>query len=181
MPTAAVEHDRFTRPVARRRLAIAAILLLLLDLVTVSHAAPALYRLNTSPSMPAGLYVRTWQRLAVGRIVGVVPPAALLAYWQRAHRTAPSVLLKPVAAVDGDQVCRMGDRVAINGKIVPAVTIFPADHHGVPLPVWRDCRRLHAGEVFVLAARIPTSLDGRYVGPVPAASIEGVYRPCWTF
>ena len=181
MPTAAVEHDRSAPPVARRRLVIAAILLLLLDLATVSHVAPALYRLNISPSMPAGFYVRTWQRPAVGRIVGVLPPAALLAYWQRAHRAVPPVLLKPVAAAAGDRVCRAGDHVAINDRIVPAVTIFPADFQGLPLPAWNGCRPLREGEVFVLASRIPTSLDSRYVGPVPAASIEGVYRPCWTF
>ena len=181
MPTASVEHDRSANAATCWRLTLAAILLLLLDLATVSHAAPALYRLNSSPSMPEGLYVRTWQRPAVGRIVGVVPPAALLVYWRRAPRTAPAVLLKPVAAAGGDRVCRTGDHIAVNDRVMPAVSIFRTDFHGVPLPVWQDCRRLHAGELFLLAPRVPTSLDSRYAGPVPAASIEGVYRPCWTF
>ena len=91
------------------------------------------------------------------------------------------MLLKPVAAATGDRVCRAGDHIANNGRIGPAVTVFPTDFRGRPLPAWNGCRRLHAGEAFVLATRIPTSLDSRYVRPVRAVSIEAVYRPCWTF
>jgi len=42
------------------------------------------------------------------------------------------------------------------------------------LPIWQDCRRLAADELF-----IPTSFDGRYYGPIERARVVGVYRMIW--
>ena len=54
------------------------------------------------------------------------------------------------------------------------------DRRGRSLPVWKGCRTLRAGEVFLLNANVPDSFDGRYFGPVSATAITGRAEPLWT-
>lgn len=86
------------------------------------------------------------------------------------------LLLKPLAAGPGDHVC-VTDHLTINGqRIAPVLDAGP---DGVPLPRWRECRVLAAGEWFAYTPQIPNSLDSRYYGPVRDADITGVYSPVW--
>jgi type IV secretory pathway protease TraF len=48
------------------------------------------------------------------------------------------------------------------------------------LPVWRGCRRIAAGEVFLMNGNVPDSLDGRYFGPLAVSAVIGRARPVWT-
>jgi type IV secretory pathway protease TraF len=52
---------------------------------------------------------------------------------------------------------------------------------GRPLPVWQGCRMIADGEVFLMNWLSADSLDGRYFGSLPAASIVGRAVPIWTF
>lgn len=80
-------------------------------------------------------------------------------------------LLKPVAALAGQSVCRIGVHVTIDGKSVgDAKTI---DHRGRKLPVWQGCQRLEPGQVFAMNAAVPTSLDGRYFGVLSMDTVIG--------
>ncbi len=54
------------------------------------------------------------------------------------------------------------------------------DSRGRPLPSWQGCRVIAVGEAFLMNARSADSLDGRYFGPLPAASIVGRAAPLWT-
>jgi len=47
------------------------------------------------------------------------------------------------------------------------------------LPIWQDCRRLAADELFTFTDHVPTSFDGRYYGPIERARVVGVYRMIW--
>ena len=79
--------------------------------------------------------------------------------------------LKHVAALAGQSVCRNGLTVSVD-----SVTVGEArerDSRGRPLPFWQGCRVIAVGEVFLMNARSADSLDGRYFGPLPAASIVG--------
>jgi len=138
-----------------------------------SHDA---FLLNATPSEPVGLYRRLEAAPARGRLVAFrAPPAAFpyadakLGYLRRV------TLLKAVAGVAGDEVCTRTGRLVINGR--DRAPIAAADEAGRALPHWSGCRALSAGEVFVYSARVPNSFDSRYFGPVPAASIVGVYAP----
>lgn len=86
-------------------------------------------------------------------------------------------MLKHVAATAGQRVCRTGLVVSIDGKRVAEAR--PRDRLGRLLPVWRGCRTLAAGEVFLLNPASAVSFDGRYFGPVPARGIVPVLTPLW--
>lgn len=127
---------------------------------------------NATASTPVGLYtVQPIHHPAVGDLVAIRPPESLagsLAEGGYLPRGVP--LLKQVAAVPRQTVCRTGASVSIDGVIV--ATAHERDHLGRPLPTWSGCRTLGTGELFLLN-RHPDSLDGRYFGPLPASSLLG--------
>jgi len=134
---------------------------------------------NATASTPVGLYaVQPVHRLAVGDLVALRPPkplAGILADGGYLPRGVP--LLKQVAALPGQTVCRTGAIVTIDG--IDVATAHERDHLGRPLPVWSGCRPLGTEELFLLN-RHPDSLDGRYLGPIPARAILGGAQPLFT-
>ena len=98
------------------------------------------------------------------------------------HRTAdPPVgvpLIKHVAATAGQRVCRIGDSVSIDAHTVASARL--RDSRGRPLPVWAGCRTLRVGELFLLNAAVPDSLDGRYFGALPTSTVLGRATPLLT-
>lgn len=90
----------------------------------------------------------------------------------------PEVLLiKRVAAVGGEAVCRRQAEVATPMRSVP---VLEQDGRGHALPVWSACRRLAKDEVFLLGDT-PSSFDSRYFGPVRRSRLSGVYRELMTW
>ena len=134
---------------------------------------------NASASVPVGLYrVEKTSVLRAGDLVIVTPPEPLanfLADGGYLPRGVP--LMKHVAALPGQSVCRSGLTVTIDAVTVGEVR--ERDSRGRALPVWQGCRVIAAGEVLLMNARAD-SLDGRYFGPLPAASIIGRAAPLWT-
>lgn len=144
----------------------------------VVHPAPRLIW-NETASVPVGLY-RLHMNPAphVGDLVAVRLPereAMLLA--TRGYLPLGVPLLKPVAAISGQSVCRTGQRVTIDGQF--AGDAQSLDHRGRPLPVWQGCQRLAADQVFVMNPAVPRSLDGRYFGPLSLSTIIGRATPVW--
>jgi type IV secretory pathway protease TraF len=86
-------------------------------------------------------------------------------------------LLKRIAAVSGQRACAVPGAVRVAGRTLP---VEARDRRGTPLPAWRDCRTLRAGEVFLVGDGA-ASFDSRYFGPVAVTQLEGVYRrvPSW--
>jgi type IV secretory pathway protease TraF len=80
-------------------------------------------------------------------------------------------LLKRIAAVGGDQVCRTSDALQWANRSALAL---PRDRRGWALPSWSGCRRL-AGDELLVMGDTPTSFDSRYFGPVRRSSLAGVY------
>lgn len=119
--------------------------------------------INTTASVPTGLYrLSPPHAPRVGDLVVVAPDPALAAFLDEEGWLPRGVpLIKPVAAVAGQTVCRLGDDLTIDGK--RAARALPRDGHGRPLPSWSGCRLLLPGEVFLLAPAFG-SLDGRYFG-----------------
>jgi conjugative transfer signal peptidase TraF len=94
------------------------------------------------------------------------------------HHPPNTPLLKRVAAVFADRVCRVGALVLINGRTVGKA--FQRDQTGRPLPVWEGCVTLELGQFFLLNDH-PFSFDSRYFGPVSEGQIIGVAQPIWTW
>lgn len=136
---------------------------------------------NVTASVPVGLYrivPESAQRR--GELVAVRPSPDLALYMaSRRYVEAGALLVKPVAAVAGQQVCRTGVTVTIDDETV--ATARTADRMGRPLPVWTGCHRLQARTVFLLAPSVSASFDGRYFGPVATSAVVGRAIPLWTW
>jgi conjugative transfer signal peptidase TraF len=142
------------------------------------HPAPRLIW-NASASVPVGLYrmqpVRTPN---VGDLVAVAPPKWLAGYLaERHYLPLGTPLLKHVAAIAGQRVCRTGVRITVDGRHLGNAQ--PRDRSGRALPVWQGCRRVPRGAVFLMNHKVPDSFDGRYFGLLPAATIIGDLTPLW--
>lgn len=134
---------------------------------------------NASASAPIGLYaIRPTGTLAVSELVVVTPPAALARFLDaRGYLPTGVPLVKRIAALPGQRVCRHGTSITIDGAVV--ATARARDRLAQPLPSWQGCRRIAAGDVFLLN-RHPDSFDGRYFGPLPTHSIIGQAVPLLT-
>jgi type IV secretory pathway protease TraF len=86
-------------------------------------------------------------------------------------------LIKHVAALSGEIVCRSGFTITVNG--IAEAQAFDRDARGRKLPVWQGCRTVRSGEVFLMNAGVPDSFDGRYFGPVRDSTIIGSATPLW--
>jgi conjugative transfer signal peptidase TraF len=142
------------------------------------HPVPKLIW-NASASVPIGLYaVHPAGALRTGELLVVTPPEPL-ATFLNARRYLPKgiPLLKHIAALPGQTVCRTGDSISIDGTVVGAA--LDRDHLGRSLPVWQGCRVIVPGEVFLMNRQSVASLDGRYFGPLPTTTIVGRADPIW--
>lgn len=79
-------------------------------------------------------------------------------------------VIKRVRAVSGDEICRLGTEISVNGVVLAEA--LTEDLEGRPLPVWQGCRRLGEDEIFLLNDH-PRSLDGRYFGATRRRELLG--------
>ncbi|AXE66144.1 hypothetical protein BBF93_19300 [Hyphomonas sp. CACIAM 19H1] len=136
---------------------------------------PAQLIWNRSASAPQGLYWLRDAPLTKGHWA-VLSARSGPAQWAAARGYVGEnwPLLKQIAGLPGDTICREGTAVSINGQ--QAAQAFLVDRMHRDLPVWEGCITLAAGEVFLLSPH-PSSLDGRYFGAVHEADILGVAAP----
>jgi len=133
---------------------------------------------NVTPSIPVGLYHVTHRSPRRGDLVLVALPERVRGLaGDRQYLGPKSLLIKPVAAIGGDRVCRLNSRVWISGHAV--VIARAADALDRPLPTWRGCRILSSTQIFVLS-RSSDSFDSRYFGPLHVRSVVGIAAPIWT-
>ena len=134
---------------------------------------------NASASVPIGLYfVGPVTRFQVDDLVVVRPPedvAAFLAKGGYLPRGVP--LLKRVLALPAQTICRIGRTITVDSVAVGDAR--ERDSHGRALPVWRGCRVVANGDVFLMNRQSGDSFDGRYFGPLPATSVVGRAQPIW--
>jgi type IV secretory pathway protease TraF len=143
-------------------------------LVLAAVASTPFVRLNLSLSVPLGVYrLHPVQHpLTPGTLVVLPVPASVQEVWPW---WVP--LLKPVAAVAGEQVCVREEGLWVGeryyGPVLP-------EAQGHPLPHLTGCVHLREGEVF-LASGVARSLDGRYYGPTPVSDLTAQATPLWTW
>lgn len=134
---------------------------------------------NASASVPVGLYaVRELTVLEHGVLVAVKPPAHMVAFLdRRGYLPSGATLLKRVAVLPGQQVCRTDRTITIDGAAVGMAQW--RDRAGRSLPVWKGCHAIADDEVFLMNIGVDDSLDGRYFGPTRIHSIIGHAIPLW--
>ena len=134
---------------------------------------------NASDSVPVGWYrIGPSGTLHVGSFVLVHLPAAprTLAA-QRGYLPWHIPLLKRIGAMAPQTVCIRDGIVRIDGMQVAAT--LRVDGSGRRLTAWSQCRRLRAGELFLLSTTNPASFDSRYFGPVSTSAVIGQAQPLW--
>jgi type IV secretory pathway protease TraF len=130
---------------------------------------------NASASVPTGPYFVQMQQPNLGEIAVIRPVDWVRLYTSsRGYLPENIWLLKPVFAIQGSLVCRIGKHISVNGKLVARARIWDRKHR--LLPVWEGCHTLKSDEVFVLA-RPQDSFDSRYFGPVNRSRIVGTAIP----
>ena len=135
---------------------------------------------NASASAPIGLYtVRTAVDLGVTDLVAVDAPEPLASFLgEREYLPRGAPLMKRIAALPGQTVCRIGRNVSVD--TIAMGEALARDRRGRELPVWQGCRTIATGEIFLMNWDVQDSLDGRYFGPIPKNSIIGRALPLWT-
>ncbi|MDP3748833.1 MAG: S26 family signal peptidase [Phenylobacterium sp.] len=158
---------------------VAAALAVTTTAATLWRAPPPMLVWNTTASAPIGLYqVGRADPLHRGDLVVARPSGPLAAFLaERGYLPLGVPLIKPVAALPGQRVCRVGSAVMIDGAV--AAQARRRDRWGRALPVWQGCRTIARGEVFLMNPARQDSLDGRYFGAVAATSVVGRARPLW--
>ena len=139
---------------------------------------PFYIRINTSASLPTGLYgFSRFGSLQRGDVLDLRASAQALALGCVPH--AGITLLKEVVALSPDEVCINAQRqLLIEGE--PYSQLPPHNIQGAPLrPAFEGCRRLKPGEIFV-ATRHPYSCDSRLLGPMTQDSVLGIGRALYT-
>ena len=135
---------------------------------------------NASASVPIGLYaIHPAGKLQLGELVVVLPPHALAQFFAGRRYLPEGVpMLKHVLALPGQTVCRTGRVISVDG--IAMGWALDRDSRGRPLPVWRGCQRIPAGDVFLMNRKSLYSFDGRYFGLLPSTTIIGRADPIWT-
>jgi type IV secretory pathway protease TraF len=136
--------------------------------------------LNETPSMAKGAYVRVDDvaKLKLGDVIAMPLNGQPRDYLVRKlGYPEDTMLIKRVAGMSGDLVCRQETAVTIGTKAVVAVQM---DKHGNSLPTWGGCRVLLPNEVFLLGDHA-SSFDSRYFGPVTKYELAGIYRAVVTW
>ncbi|WP_234052729.1 MULTISPECIES: S26 family signal peptidase [unclassified Xanthobacter] len=135
---------------------------------------------NATASAPIGFYtVEPADRIEVPELVAVMPPEPLATFMiERGYIARDVPLLKRVVGLPGQQVCRTGRTITVNGTEIGEA--LERDSLGRDLPVWQGCRVIGHDQLFLMNWEVRDSLDGRNFGPIPAASVIGRAVPLWT-
>ena len=140
---------------------------------------PEMLIYNASASAPIGFYWLDDRAIDRGDYVLVRVPERVRQLAEDRGYLPPDVpLIKRVAAIGGDEICRHGTEILVNGTTMAAAQ--EADSSGRRLPDWQGCTVLMERTVFLLQDH-PQSFDGRYFGPVEMATIIGRATVLWTF
>ena len=135
---------------------------------------------NASASTPIGLYeIEPVGVLEVSDLVAVMPPKPLADFMvERGYMGRNVPLMKRVMGLPGQQVCRIGRSITVDG--VSLGDALDRDRTGHALPVWQGCRRIADGDLFIMNPDVRDSLDGRYFGPLSASAVIGKATPLYT-
>jgi conjugative transfer signal peptidase TraF len=135
-------------------------------------------RINTSPSLPMGLYITTADPGANLVEFCPVEPFATLSI-VRGYRDpgtcgdGAAPLLKPIVAKSGDVVEVSARGISVNGGLLSNTAPLSKDTKGRPLEAWPFGRYVVASEtVWVASSYHPRSFDSRYFGPISTAAIR---------
>jgi len=172
-----------SRSTSRNYLSVAAAMALLLFGLAVFVANH--FPINTTASMPIGIYGRVSHSIQRGSIVGACVPQP---YAEIARRRGylpfgtchPGIhpVMKYVAGIPGDTIEVRSDGILVNGTAIPNTAPLRTDSLGRELPNQVGRHVLKQKEYWLASNRDLGSYDSRYFGPV--TEILGAIEPLFT-
>jgi conjugative transfer signal peptidase TraF len=147
-------------------------------------------RINTTKSIPVGLYWTSSKPVEKGAYVLFCPPqvGVFVDAKERGYIGAGfcpggyGFMMKRVLAAKNDSVFISADGVRVNGNLLSSSAPIKADKAGRPLPRYQtDHFTLGNSEVLLMSDVSGTSFDGRYFGPINRSQIKTVISPVITW
>jgi conjugative transfer signal peptidase TraF len=168
--------------------ALIGIALSLLIVSVVCFAADL--RINTTKSIPVGIYRLTDAPVRKGEYVIFCPPQT--AVFDEARRRGYidagfcpgnyGYMMKRVLATGNDRVVSTEEGLRVNGSLLPLSKPLETDKAGRRMPRYSFIHyKLGKSELLLMSDVSETSYDGRYFGPVDAGQVRGVIKPLVTF
>jgi conjugative transfer signal peptidase TraF len=147
-------------------------------------------RINTTKSIPLGVYITTNIPISVGSYVIFCPPDNSI--FSEAKRRGYigsgfcpggyGYVMKKVFGTTNDVISVTANGVIINGQSVPLSKPLVTDSANRPMPQFRALQRiLSSREVFLMSDITGLSFDARYFGPININQIRSVIYPVITW
>lgn len=169
-----------------KRVAVGAVAISVL-LAVVAYQAEVI--INTTPSLPLGLYRAVNAPLARGAYVKFCPPQSPA--FEEARRRGYlgpgfcpggyAFMIKRMAAGPGDQVAVAHEGVIVNGRLLAMSAPMRADGAGRLMPSFTQDRVLTGSELLLMSDVSRVSFDARYFGPLDRAQVRAVVEPVFTW
>src|SRR5687768_4542868 len=169
-----------------RYAAVAAIGLLVLGFVCAALGL----RVNTTRSIPVGLYRIVDEPVGKGAYVIFCPPRSSLfdEARERGYIAAGfcegnyGFMMKRVMAMGGDSVTSTDEGLRINGELLAVSAPLKTDKAGRKMPRYKfSDYGLEKSQLLLMSDVSGTSFDGRYFGPVEVSQIKSVVLPLLTW
>lgn len=147
-------------------------------------------RVNTTRSIPVGLYWTSSKPVERGAYVLLCPPPGKVfaEAKRRGYLTTGFCLgklgymMKKILAAKDDAVAITDAGVTVNGAMLPLSAPMVADRFGRPLPRYQHATfTISDNEVLVMSDVNSKSFDGRYFGPILRSQIKTVIVPVITW
>ncbi len=150
------------------------------------------FRINTTPSLPKGLYrlyalhrplqrgdiVLTCASPMQANVNEAIQRGYISSFGDCPGNVVP--IMKPIAALAGDSLSVANDGIWVNGRYLPRSRSMRQDSNGRALhPMHPGYYRVQPGTVWLVSSYYERSFDSRYFGPVKLSSIQGVANPVW--
>jgi conjugative transfer signal peptidase TraF len=147
-------------------------------------------RINTSKSIPVGLYWTSDKLAEKGDYVLFCPPQVDVIFEakRRGYLAAGfcagdyGYMMKKILAERNDAVTITDAGVRVNGVLLPFSVPLKLDQAGRPLPRFQSDKFIVSKSQVLLMSNVSrTSFDGRYFGPVNRSQIKAVIVPVLTW
>lgn len=159
-----------------------------MSIAGISYAAGA--RINTTKSIPVGLYWTVDAPIEKGAYVLFCPPdiSVFATAKERGYITGGfcpgdyGYMMKRILAAKNDTVVIARERVLVNGQLLRHSQLIAEDSAGRELPRYQASEyTLGDSELLLMSDVSDTSFDARYFGPVSRAQVKNVIRPIITW
>jgi conjugative transfer signal peptidase TraF len=147
---------------------------------------PDLFTLNTTKSIPLGLYRLTHKDTdplavfcATGEQFAVATARGYLAHSHSCENNFMP-MIKPIVARPGDTVTVSQNGISVNGSLLPNSRAEAFDHLHRPLEAWPNgTYHVMQNTVWVVSSYSEHSFDSRYFGPISTRLIQHHAHPIW--